>query len=190
MMCEYHVRVTKLDLVKGYHLVPVAKADIPKTTILMSFGMYEYLCVPFGLKNAAQTFQRLMDHQFASLPHLFTYLDDNKAVSVNMASHLELLRSIFTILQDNGLQLNIEKCAVAQPEVVFLGRVVNATSLVLLPLHAEAVAAFPQPLDITGMQRFLGTYGQLFQTLHPGSQHPQAAHGRPQGQPQEAGVEP
>ena len=118
--------------------------------IFTLFGMFKNLFMPFGLKNAVQTFQCLMDNLFASLPHLITYLDDNMASSANMA------RSIFTILQDNGLQLNIEKCAFAQPEVVFLGQVVNASGLVLLPLHMKAVPDFLEPLDITGMQRFSG----------------------------------
>jgi hypothetical protein len=49
------------DLVKGYHQIPVAASDIPKMAIIMSFGLFEYLFMPFGLSNTAQTFQRMMD---------------------------------------------------------------------------------------------------------------------------------
>ena len=48
---------TRLDLVKGYHQVPVSDADVPKTAFITPFGLYEYLYMPFGLKNAAQSFQ-------------------------------------------------------------------------------------------------------------------------------------
>ncbi len=47
---------SKIDLVKGYHQIPVAAADIPKMVIIMLFGLFEYLFMPFGLSIAAQTF--------------------------------------------------------------------------------------------------------------------------------------
>jgi len=47
---------SKVDLVKGYHQVPMAEADIPKMAICTPFGLFEYIFMPFGLKNATQTF--------------------------------------------------------------------------------------------------------------------------------------
>jgi hypothetical protein len=55
---------SKLDLQKGYLQVPVKQQDIPKTAIITPFGLFEFLCMPFGLRYAGMTFQRMMDQLF------------------------------------------------------------------------------------------------------------------------------
>ena len=67
---------SKLDLRKGYYQVPVAPKDIEKPAVITPFGLYEFLRMPFGLRNTGQSFQRLMDEVLLGIPHTFVYLDD------------------------------------------------------------------------------------------------------------------
>ncbi len=84
----------------------------------MSFGLFKYLFMPFGLRNAPQTFQRFMDRLFKHPPFVFCYLDDLIIASHTLEEHHEHLRQIFTILQENGLQINPAKCVFAATAAV------------------------------------------------------------------------
>jgi len=69
--------------------------DIPKTAVITPFGFFEFLRMPFGLKNAAQAFQRLMDTVGRGLDFIFIYLDDILVFSNSKQAHYDHLRQLF-----------------------------------------------------------------------------------------------
>ena len=65
-----------LHLQKGYYQVPVASEDVQKTAIITHFGMFEFLHMLFGLRNAGNTFLSMMDLVLGELPFCFVYVDN------------------------------------------------------------------------------------------------------------------
>ena len=112
--------------------------------------------MPFGLKNAAQAFQRMMDRIMAGLPYVFVYLDDVLIASQTREDHKRHLEEVCEILAANGLIINAEKCELGVTELDFLGHRVTTSGIKPMPERVADIRAFPKPEDKSGLQRFLG----------------------------------
>ena len=112
--------------------------------------------MPFGLKNAAQAFQRMMDGILKDIDFVFVYLDDILVASRDQAEHVEHLPTLFRLLTAHGITINRDKSRLGHSEFQYLGHLVNARGVMPLPNRVEAIAQVPPPQSKVALQRFLG----------------------------------
>ena len=112
--------------------------------------------MPFGLRNAGQSFQRFMDEVLSGLDFAFCYLDDILIGSSTPDEHLLHLHLVLQRLQQYGLVLNMEKCEIGRPGIDFLGHHITAEGASPITKHVEVIQSFPQPQDKKQLQSFLG----------------------------------
>lgn len=156
--CKYF---TTLDLASGFHQIEVNPSDIPKTAFSVEFGHYEFLRMPFGLKNSPATFQRAVNNVLTGLQGeiCLVYLDDIIIFSSDLQDHMTRLEKVFKRLQTNNLKLQPDKCEFLRKEVCYLGHVITPEGVKPNPEKIRAVTEFPQPKNQKQIKQFLGLSG-------------------------------
>jgi len=132
--------------------------DRDKTAFSTDKGHYEFSSMPFGLKGAPGTFQRLMNKVLIELNGLnaFVYLDDIIVYAKNLFDHSQKLVDIFNRLKQYNLTLQPLKCEFLRKEVTYLGHRITDEGVKLDPQRVECVQKFPVPQNVKEIKSFLG----------------------------------
>ena len=140
-----------LDCASGYWQVPLAEEDRAKTAFSTPTGHYEFLRMPFGLKSAPSTFQRLMNKVFMGLlgTRCFVYLDDVIIFGETLQEHNARLREVFEKLRQFNLKIEPDKCEFLKTELSYLGHVVTGEGVKPDSEKVKAITSFPTPKNTT-----------------------------------------
>lgn len=124
--------ITALDLRAGYWQVSVKPEDQEKTAFTTPFGIYQFKRLPFGLRNAPATFQRLMDRFRTGMDlngTVLAYLDDVLILSSTFGEHIEDLAVTFNRLRQFKLRINASKCRFCATSLKYLGHIITANGI-------------------------------------------------------------
>nr|ATZ69454.1 ORF3 polyprotein [Cacao swollen shoot CD virus] len=158
---------SKFDLKSGFHQVAMAEESIPWTAFWVPQGLYEWLVMPFGLKNAPAIFQRKMDVCFKGTEEFIAvYIDDILVFSETMEEHENHISKMLEICRKNGLVLSPNKMSIAQEEIEFLGTIISKGKMKLQAHVIKKIISKAQmELSTTkGLRSFLGllNYARIY----------------------------
>ncbi|GKA94623.1 reverse transcriptase domain-containing protein [Tanacetum coccineum] len=161
-LCGYPFKCF-LDAYKGNHQIKMAKEDEEKIAFITSQGILCYSKMPFGLKNAGATYQRLVDRAFHKQigRNLEVYVND---LVIKSKAEEEIIRDIaetFKTLRQINMKLNPKKCTFRLQEGIFLGYKVNAEGLKVCPNKADAILSLPSPGCLKDVQKLNGKLASL-----------------------------
>ena len=153
-----HPRMSFLDAFQGYHQIPLALDDQEKTTFVTPIENYHYKVMPFGLKNAGFTYQRMMTRMFESQlgKNIEIYMDDMVVKSKVVSEHLGDLGDILEVLRKYKLRLNTSKCSFGVGSGKFLGYKVTHKGIEVNPNQIKAINNLQSPRNPKEVQKLTG----------------------------------
>ena len=152
-----------MDAFSGYNQIKMAEEDQEKTAFITSQGLYCYKVIPFGLKNAEATYQRLVNKMFNKHigRNMEVYVDDMLVKSKEELAHLDDLRETFATLKQYQMKLNPSKCVFDVASGKFLGFMVFQRGIEANSEKVQAIIDMASPKTIKEVQKLTGRVAAL-----------------------------
>ena len=147
--------MSKLDFNSGYWQMPLDESSQLKCTFTTPFGRYCPTRAPFGLCSLPEIFTKKLDELLSELDGIVRSMDDILVHGETLEEHDERLERLLTVLDENGITLNLKKCIFRKSELEFLGHVVSAEGIRPIHQRMEAVKSFPTPKNVKELKSFL-----------------------------------
>nr|KYP68865.1 Retrovirus-related Pol polyprotein from transposon 297 family [Cajanus cajan] len=162
-----HQRLSFLDAYSGYNQIPMYPPDEEKTAFITDSTNFCYRVMPFGLRNAGATYQRLMDKIFRRQigTCLEVYVDDMVIKSNTAEDHLKDLRTIFSEIRRHRMRLNPAKCTFGVAGGKFLGFMLSQRGIEANPDKCQAIINMKSPSSVKEVQRLAGRIASLARFL-------------------------
>src|SRR5512139_173535 len=160
-----HKVISFLDDIAGYNQIFMAEEDMYKMAFRCPgfVGLFEWVVMTFGLKNAGATYQRAMNLVFHDLLGIILeiYIDDIVVKSDGMEGHIADLRLALERMRRYGLKMNPLKCAFGVSAVKFLGFMVHERGVEIDPKKIEKIRDFKAPTCKKEVEKLLGKVNYL-----------------------------
>ncbi|XP_050241072.1 uncharacterized protein LOC126689967 [Quercus robur] len=160
---DWLANVVMVKKANGYNQIRMDEVDQEKTSFVTSQGLFCYEVMPFGLKNAGATYQRLVNHMFRPQigQNVEVYVDDMLVKSLEEAKHLDDLQETFNTLRRYSMKLNPSKCAFGVASGKFLGFMVSHRGIEANPEKIKAILEMKPPQTIKEVQSLTGRVAAL-----------------------------
>ncbi|KAL5554003.1 hypothetical protein UlMin_041404 [Ulmus minor] len=158
-----HELLSFMDAYSGYNQIRMHQPDQEHTAFLTDQGLYCYQVMPFGLKNAGATYQRLVNKMFKQQigKTMEVYVDDMLVKSLKADEHINNLRESFEVLREYKMKLNPAKCAFGVTSGKFLGFMVNHRGIEANPAKIQALLNMESPRKVKEVQSLTGRVAAL-----------------------------
>ena len=158
-----HKLLTFMDAFSGYDQIRMAEEDQEKTSFITSQGLHCYKVMPFGLKNAGATYQRLVNKMFSKQigRNMEVYVEDMLVKSREELTHLDDLKETFATLKQYQMKLNPAKCVFGVASGKFFGFIVSQRRIEANPEKVQAIINITSPKTVKEVQKLTGRIAAL-----------------------------
>jgi len=149
------------DLNSAYYQIPLSVRSQRVTAFCTPLGLFEFNKLPMGISVGFQVLIRVIDELFANLKGkwVFNFQDDLIVFSTCIEEHVSHVQEVLWRLQEANFTLNPEKVTLGVNEIKYLGHLISARGIKVLPDRVTAIQRYPRPSNLRALRRFLGMVG-------------------------------